>query len=99
MLSRAEIKTMRPSQAFIALQGLRQELRASGLDAEIHDTTLGLLEAQLARGAVVDAGDVMAIAQEVLREQRNDGAMVNPELMPALIAGLSAVTGAFPFPV
>ncbi|MBP2233109.1 hypothetical protein J2847_006444 [Azospirillum agricola] len=94
--SRAEIKAMRPAEAFVTLQGLREKLRTIGLDAEAYDTTLGLLEEQLVRGTVVDARDVMAIAQEVLHGQRNDGAMVNPELVPALIAGLSALTNTQP---
>jgi len=98
MLSRAEIMSMRPSQAFARLQGLRRDLRDSNLDADGYDAVLGLLEEQLARGTVVDAGDVMAIAQEVEYWQGNDGAMIDSKLVAALIAGLAAVTGASPLP-
>ncbi|QCO07515.1 hypothetical protein D3867_37155 (plasmid) [Azospirillum argentinense] len=57
-----------------------------------------LLENQMVRGAVRTANDVMAIAQRVLDESRNDPSLVNPELMPALIAGLSVLTGVQPLP-
>lgn len=90
---------MRPADAFQAIQQLRARLRSdAGLDAEDCDSHLALLEAQLVRGQVIDAADVMAIAQQALIEQRNDPALVNPELLPALIAGLSVVTGALPLP-
>lgn len=96
MYDRATIKAMRPAQAFIALQELRRKLANTGLDAEVYDTTLGLLEGQVARGTVATATDVMAIAQELLHQQRNDPALVNPQLVPALIAGLSVVTSTLP---
>lgn len=97
MHDRATIKSMRPRDAYGALQRLRGRLRSEeGLDADTVDTDMTLLEQQLVRGQVIDATDVMAIAQRVLDEQRVDPATVHPELMPALIAGLSAVTGVQP---
>lgn len=96
MYDRAIIKAMCPAQAFVALQGLRRKLSSTGIDAEDYDTTLGLLEGQVAQGMVINAADVMAIAQEILHQQRNDPALVNPQLLPALIAGLSVVTSTLP---
>ncbi len=66
--------------------------RADSLD----DQQIVVLERRIVHGPIVDAVDLMAIAQELAFQHGNDPSMTDPALIQALIAGLTQVCGVRP---
>lgn len=93
----------RPCAAFARLQRARAvawmlphgPCRADSLD----DEQIAVLERRIACGPVVDATDLMAIAQELAFQHDNDPALTDPALIRALIGGLSRVCGVQPIQI
>lgn len=90
----------RPATAFARLQRARAAAwmlpHGACRTDSLNDQQVALLEQRIVQGPIVNAVDLMAIAQELAFQHSNDPSMTDPALIQALIAGLTRVCGVRP---